>query len=123
MTVSKTMILKNTAETIEATMRYISNPTAYPKDVPSYTEQVLADGTHAFDVSAYPHKRRWDLIIQAEDTGDDLLSKLNSLKYTECLFTEDALVVEEDIPVFFRDFEANYQVGIYYTYRVGLQEL
>lgn len=123
MTVSKTLTLSNTAGTIEATLRYVDNPTAYPKDVPSYTEQVLQDGSHTFDVAAYSHKRVWDLLIKAEDTGDDLLSKLNSLKYTECLLTEDALIVEEDIPVFFKEFEANYQVGIYYTYRVVLQEL
>lgn len=124
MTVTNTMTLKSLdGTTTVATLKYVKNASAYPKDVPNFTENILNDGSHAFDVSANPTKRIWELEIVGEDVSDALLSKLNTLKYTECLLDEDALLIETSISVFFKSFDAVLQIGTLYNYKVVLQEL
>jgi len=124
MTVSNTMTLKSLdGTTTVATFKYVKNNSAYPDDVPNFTEKILNDGSHSFDVSVNTEKRIWSLEIVAEDVSDTLLTKLNLLKYTECLLDEDALIVETGISVFFKTFKAVLQRGTRYNYQVVLQEL
>lgn len=120
-----TLTLHNSGSTISATIRYPTENTAYPKFPKTFTKYQLSDGSFAYDTRTIASKRRWELEIIRDDAGDALLTKLKQLYdlNTTLYLDEDALVIESDIEVFFEEFEAIYQVGDWYIYRVVLQEL
>lgn len=125
MTPTYTLTLRNATSTIQAVIRYPTGSSAYPKKPKSFTAHNLYDGSKAYDYPANPIKRRWELDIVAEDASDALLTNLNTLfALTETLkLDEDALIVESGINVVFESFEAIYQVGTIYNYRIALQEV
>jgi hypothetical protein len=125
MTPTYTLTLRNATSSIQAVIRYPTGASAYPKKPKDFTAHKLYDGSRAYDYPANPIKRRWELDIVAEDTSDALLTNLNALfALTEALkLDEDALIVESGINVVFESFEAIYQVGTIYNYRIVLQEI
>jgi hypothetical protein len=85
----------------------------------------LIDGTRAYDEPTDAIKREWNLMIQYEDISDALLTNLKLLYETRAtlLLDEDALIVESNIPVYFKTFKPIYQFGGIFHYQVGLQEI
>lgn len=122
-----TLTLKDatTGGTTSAVIRYPTEETSYPKFPKVFTRYQLSDGSYAYDCPTYSTKRRWELEIIRDQAGDALLTKLKTLfdLNTTLYLDEDALVIESNIDVFFEEFEATYQVGDWYVYRVVLQEL
>jgi hypothetical protein len=117
--------LRNATGTITATIKNIVANSAYPETPKNYTEHTLADGSLAFDIAENPVKRVWSLQIKGEDAGDNLLTNLNALyRAKEQLFIdEDALIIENNIPVMFADFSIKYQTGDLYYYGLTIKEM
>ncbi len=116
--------LKNSTGSIQATIRYPMEEGAYPIKDKDLTKYKLANGNFAYDEPSNSVKRRWEFEVVREDSGDDLITKLNQLfdlKET-LLLDEDALVQESGISVKFEKFQPTYHVGNWYTYQVVLQE-
>jgi len=120
-----TITLHNSGSTTSAVIRYPTEETSYPKFPKIFTKYQLSDGSFSYDTPTYSTKRRWEMEIIRDDSGDDLLTNLKTLfDLNETLYLdEDALVIESDIEVFFEAFEPTYQIGDWYIYRVALQEL
>jgi hypothetical protein len=120
-----TLTLHNAGSTISAVIRYPTEETSYPKLPKTYTKYKLKDGSYSYDVPTYATKRQWELDVIREDSGDDLITKLNQLyALNETLYLdEDALISENDIEVYFEDFQPIYNIGNWYDYKVVLQEL
>lgn len=127
MTISYTYTLKDatSSPTTTAVIRYPTEETAYPNIAKAFTKYQLSDGSYAYDCPTYSTKRRWEMEVITEDTSDNLLANLNTLYNlnTTLYLDEDALIVSNNISVFFEEFQPIYQTGNWYIYRVILQEL
>lgn len=120
-----TLTLKNSTGTITAVMRYPTDATAYPLYEKTFTKERLASGDYVYDYPINPIKRKWDMMIIREDSGDNLITNLKTLydlKET-LLLDENALIVENNIPVAFEDFQPIFRGVNMYDYKVVLQEV
>jgi hypothetical protein len=120
-----TLTLKDSTGTITAVMRYPTDDTAYPIYEKNYTKERLASGDYVYDYPLNAEKRRWEMMIIREDSGDNLITNLKTLfnLKEELLLDENALIIENNITVAFEEFQPIFRgVGIY-DYRVILQEI
>lgn len=123
-----TITLKNSGSTITATLRYPMEGSGYPLFEKNFTKERLADGSFVYDYPEYEIKRRWEMTIDCENVGDDLLTNLNSLfALSETLYLDidvDAYEqVESNIPVAFEGFRVIPIVGDIFNYELAIQEL
>lgn len=120
-----TLTLKNLSNSITAVMRYPTDETAYPKHDKTYTKQKLLSGSYTYDYPLYAEKRIWNYMIIREDVGDNLLTNLKALfDLKETLYLdENALIVENNIPVVFEEFQPIFRLPNQYDYQVTLQEV
>ena len=122
-----TLTLKNSALTTIATIRYPMGASGYPLYQKTFTKYQLADGSFAYDMPTNVTKRRWDITIDSEDTGDLLLTKLKTLfDLNETLILDIDIDVyninESGISVVFEEFRPIPVIGSIFQYQVVLQE-
>lgn len=120
-----TLTLKNSTGSITAVMRYPTDESAFPKYEKIYTKERLASGNYVYDYPLNNIKRRWELTIIREDVGDNLISNLLTLYELKetLLLDENALIIENNIPVVFEDYQPMYRGVNMYDYKVILQEV
>jgi len=122
---SETITLKNSAGSITAVMRYPTDDTAFPVYEKNFTKDRLANGDYVYDYPLNAEKRRWEFMIIREDSGDNLLTNLKTLfdLKEELLLDEAALLMENNIPVVFEEFQPIFRLPNQYDYKVVLQEI
>jgi hypothetical protein len=120
-----TLTLKNSTGATTAVMRYPTDDTAYPIYEKNFTKERLANGDYVYDYPLNQEKRTWDMMIIREDAGDNLITNLKTLfdLKEELLLDENALIIENNIPVVFELFQPIFRGVNMYDYHVVLQEV
>lgn len=120
-----TLTLKDSTGTYTAVIRYPTDDTAYPIYEKNFTKERLANGDHTYDYPLNAEKRRWDMMVIREASGDNLITNLKTLfdLKEELLLDENALIVENNIPVVFEEFQPIFRGVNMYDYKVVLQEV